>query len=276
MAAESDRERISVVERNAGRDAGFRLVVFLVALAALGVAETVAPARFRTLTRAQRWPAAATLALLAGVVGRLVQPAALAGAAVRAKRGRVGLRNRASPPRWSAWIATLVLLDLAVWAQHVLSHKHPGFWRLHRVHHSDPDLDVTTGVRFHPLEIAVSGFWKAVVAAAIGAPAGAVLAFEVWLSTGALFTHANVRLPRGLDRVLRRVMVTPSSHRLHHRIGEAESQVNFGFGLAVWDQLFGVFSSGEVDDDDRLGVAERWRSSRDQQALALLIQPLKR
>lgn len=262
------------MERDAGRDARIRLVVFSVALGALAGAEAAAPARRRTLTRAQRWPTAATLALLAGVVGRLVQPAALAGAALWSKRGRMGLLDRAPAPPWLAWATTLVVLDLAVWAQHVLSHKHPAFWRLHRVHHSDPDLDVTTGVRFHPLEIALSGLWKAVVVAALGAPAGAVLAFEVWLSTGALFTHANVRLPRGLDRVLRRVVVTPSSHRLHHRTGEGESQVNFGFGLAAWDRLFGVFSSGEVDDDERLGVGDRWRTSRDQRALALLIQPL--
>lgn len=257
------------------REQRLRLALFVGAVAALGVAETLAPARARTLSRGRRWPAAAVLAMLAGVFGRLAPPAGLAGAASWAKRRRVGLFNQIAAPPWLAWTVTLVVLDLAVWAQHVLSHEHAGFWRLHRVHHTDPDLDLTTGVRFHPAEIALSALWKGAMTVGLGAPPPATLAFEAWLSTGALFTHANVALPPRIDRVVRAVIVTPASHRLHHRTSQAESRVNFGFGLAAWDRLFGTFATGEVGADERLGVGEGWRSARDQRSLALLTQPLQ-
>lgn len=251
------------------------MALFLGAAVALGLAEALAPARARSLPRAARWPAAAMLAALAGAIGRAVPPAGLAGAARYAKQRRLGLLNRAAAPTWLRWLATLVVLDLAVWGQHVLSHRQPSFWRLHRVHHADPDVDVTTGVRFHPVEIALSGLWKAAVVIAIGAPAGAALAFEAWLSTGALFSHANLGLPPTLDTVLRRVIVTPASHRLHHRTGERESEVNFGFGLALWDRLFGTFATGEVAPETRLGFGEGWRTAEDQSFGALLRQPLQ-
>lgn len=274
---DGDASGSRAVAKRAGDAMGarLRLGIFAGVLVSLALAEALAPARARVLPRRERWSGTAPLAFLAGVVGLFTPPAGLVGAARWAKHRRIGLFNRVHAPAWFAWAASLALLDGWVWAQHVFSHRAPWFWRLHRVHHTDPDLDVTTGVRFHPVEIAVSGLWKAALVVFLGVPAGAVLAFEAWLSTGALFSHANLRLPTALDGALRWIIVTPDSHRLHHRTGERESDVNFGFGLSLWDRLFGTFAAGQVAPETPLGVGEGWRGARDQRPVALLLQPFQ-
>ncbi|MEM6357192.1 MAG: sterol desaturase family protein, partial [Pseudomonadota bacterium] len=142
---------------------------------------------------------------------------------------------------WLEVLLVFVVLDFAIWAQHVASHKIPILWRLHRVHHSDRDIDVTTAIRFHPLEIAFSMILKIGLVYALGAPVVAVLLFEVVLNGAAMFNHANLRLPRGLDRWLRFAIVTPDMHRVHHSIDRAEHDANYGFNLSVWDRLFGTY-----------------------------------
>ena len=151
--------------------------------------------------------------------------------------------NQVAWPLWIKVAASLLVLDFAIWAQHLASHKIPIFWRLHRVHHADRDVDVTTAVRFHPIEIALSMLWKIAVVVPLGAPTLAVLLFEVILNACAMFNHANIALPTWLDRALRLLIVTPDMHRVHHSVRFREHDSNYGFNLSVWDRLFRTYTA---------------------------------
>ena len=161
-------------------------------------------------------------------------------ATLAAERGW-GLLNTFAVPYWAALVLAVVALDFAIYLQHVMFHAVPALWRLHRVHHADPDFDITTGARFHPIEIVLSMLIKLAVIAVLGAPAAAVLIFEVLLNGTAIFNHANLRLPPGVDRILRRFVVTPDMHRIHHSMEVVEANTNFGFNLPWWDRLFGTY-----------------------------------
>jgi len=154
---------------------------------------------------------------------------------------QIGLLNQVAWPEWFKVVMALLVLDLAIWAQHLASHKIPLFWRLHQVHHADRDIDVTTAVRFHPVEIALSMLWKIVVVVVLGASPLAVFLFEVILNACAMFNHANIALPRTLDRVLRLLIVTPDMHRVHHSVLRSEHNRNYGFNLSLWDRLFRTY-----------------------------------
>jgi sterol desaturase/sphingolipid hydroxylase (fatty acid hydroxylase superfamily) len=172
--------------------------------------------------------------------------------------------------------AGVVLLDLAVYLQHRVFHAVPALWRLHRVHHADLELDATTGLRFHPIEILLSMAIKIAAVAALGAPAAAVLAFEVLLNAGALFSHANLALPRGLDAVLRAVLVTPAMHRVHHSVVRAETDSNFGFCLSWWDRLFGTYRAAPAAGPDRVTIGlEAFRDPAELRLDRLLTQPFR-
>lgn len=242
-----------------------RLGIFLAVFAALAFWEWRAPARAPRLTRAVRWRANLGLAVLNTVVLRVVLPgSALAFAALAAEEGW-GLLNRYAVPEWAAVAIGIVLLDLLIYFQHVLFHSVPALARLHAVHHADPDFDLTTGIRFHPLEIVLSTAIKFGAIAALGAPVLAVLAFEILLNATAMFNHANVSLPAWLEPWIRGVLVTPDMHRTHHSIIEAERNSNYGFCLSVWDRLLGTYTpapSGRLD----IGLAT-WR---DTEAIATL------
>lgn len=166
-------------------------------------------------------------------------------------------------PIWAEWLAAILLLDFAVWAQHVATHHIPILWRLHRVHHADKDFDMTTALRFHPLEIGLSMAYKMVAAFLLGVPLGALILFELLLSLFPLFNHANIALPKGLDRALRLLVVTPDMHRVHHSTIEAETNSNYGFCFALWDRLFGTYiaqpQSGHMDMT--IGL-EEWQDER--------------
>src|SRR5882672_489218 len=192
-----------------------RLGVFLAVFAALACWERLAPARALRLTRVQRWQANLGLAVVSLLVVRFIVPGSAIAVAVVASKEGWGLFNRLDVPRWSAILAAVVLLDLIVYLQHVLFHSVPLLLRLHSVHHADPDFDLTTGIRFHPLEILISAFLKLAAVAALGAPVLAVLAFELLLNATAMFNHANVSLPGWLESPVRRVLVTPDMHRIH-------------------------------------------------------------
>jgi sterol desaturase/sphingolipid hydroxylase (fatty acid hydroxylase superfamily) len=170
-----------------------------------------------------------------------VLPTAAVGVALEAESGHWGLLGLTGWPAWVKILLGIVTLDLAIYLQHVLFHAVPALWRLHRMHHADLDFDVSTGVRFHPIEILLSMLIKIVVVAAIGIPALGVLAFEILLNATSLFNHGNVRLPTAIDAVLRRILVTPDMHRVHHSIEPAETNSNFGFNFAFWDRLFGTY-----------------------------------
>jgi len=234
--------------------------VFLGVFAVLAVWERLAPARQLRLARVQRWGANLGLALVSTLVVRIIVPAsALAVAMVAASEGW-GLFNRLALPPWSAFIGALVLLDLTVYLQHVLFHSVPLLSRLHAVHHADPDFDLTTGIRFHPLEILLSALIKLAAVAALGAPVAAVLAFELLLNATAMFNHANVSLPSWLEPGVRRLLVTPDMHRIHHSVIEAERNSNYGFCLSVWDRFLGTYTQvprGELD----IGLVD-WRDPR--------------
>jgi sterol desaturase/sphingolipid hydroxylase (fatty acid hydroxylase superfamily) len=249
-----------------------RLAVFLGVLGAAAAWEALAPARPRKFPRAWRWPNNLGLVFLDSLLVRLLLPGIAIAAAIWAQEAGWGVLNFPPVPAWLAFCTAVVALDFAIWLQHVATHKVPILWRLHRVHHADPDFDATTGLRFHPIEILLSALYKAVVVAVLGAPPEAVLAFEVLLNAGSLFTHANARLPAALDRAMRRAFVTPDMHRVHHSPDRAETDSNYGFNLSLWDRWFGTYRENAergLIGQDRFGGRDDQRLDR------LLTQPFR-
>jgi sterol desaturase/sphingolipid hydroxylase (fatty acid hydroxylase superfamily) len=222
-------------------EAAIRLGFFLGVLALVAVWETFAPRRALTVSRLQRWVSNLGLVALNTVLLRLVFPAAAVGMAAFAQAQGWGLLNAVELPFWLAVLVSLVVLDFVIWLQHVMFHAVPALWRLHRVHHADLDYDLTTGARFHPIEILLSMVVKFAAVAALGPPVVAVILFEVILNAMAMFNHANAHLPERLDRVLRWLVVTPDMHRVHHSVEDDETNSNFGFNLSWWDRLLGTY-----------------------------------
>jgi sterol desaturase/sphingolipid hydroxylase (fatty acid hydroxylase superfamily) len=218
-----------------------RLAAFGGILATMAAAEALAPRRRRSLSRWTRWPANLGIVVLDSLALRLLFPVAAIGVAAIAERRGWGLLNNLALPEWLKIVAALVVLDLAIYLQHVMFHAVPALWRLHRMHHADLDFDVTTGARFHPLEVVLSMGLKMAIVAALGAAPVAVLVFEVVLNATSMFNHANLLLPQRLDRLLRLVLVTPDMHRVHHSILVEETNSNFGFNLPWWDRLLGTY-----------------------------------
>ncbi len=226
----------------ADTELALRLGIFLAVFAALALWEWAAPARSPRLSRALRWRANLGLALLNTLLLRVALPgSALAFAALAADEGW-GLLNRFELPAWLAVAAGVIALDLIIYFQHVLFHSVPTLARLHAVHHADPDFDLTTGIRFHPLEILISTLVKFGAIATLGTPVLAVLVFEVLLNATAMFNHANVSLPPWLEPSVRTLLVTPDMHRTHHSVVEAERNSNYGFCLSIWDRLLGTYT----------------------------------
>lgn len=210
---------------------------------ALLILEIAFPDRPRNLPRLKRWATNLALGGASTVAVRLMGVITVAGAAMAAgSMGFGALRLLPEMPPFLLFALALILMDLAVWAQHVAMHRVPALWRLHHVHHADRDLDVTSGLRFHPIEAALSMLWKAAIVFLLGVPLAAALAYEILLSTMALFTHANIRIPPFIDRYLRWVMITPAMHQIHHSIIRAETDSNFGNALSVWDRLFRTYT----------------------------------
>lgn len=214
---------------------------FLAVFAVMAVWEVLAPRRALTVSKVLRWGNNLALVVLNTMALRLVFPAAAVGAATLAAQNGWGLANFLELPHWLAVACAVLALDLVIWTQHRMMHAIPLLWRLHRVHHADPDYDVTTGARFHPIEILISMLIKFAAISMLGAPVLAVLIFEVVLNATSMFNHANVRLPLALDRVLRWIVVTPDMHRVHHSIESDETNSNFGFNVPWWDRLFGTY-----------------------------------
>jgi len=256
-------------------EGAIRLAMFLGVFAAVALWEILAPRRKQAFGRGARWPNNLGLLLADAVLVRLLAPAAAIAVAMRAEAGGWGVLNVAGLPAWAAVLAGIVLLDLAMYFQHVMFHAVPALWRLHRVHHADLEFDVTTGTRFHPVEILISTAIKCAVVAAAGAPAVAVLAFEVLLNAAAMFNHANASVPPRVERGLRWLVVTPDVHRVHHSIQYDESSSNFGFNVPWWDRFFGTYRA-----QPRMGHAamtigvDAFRSADDSRLDRLLIQPL--
>ena len=216
------------------------------------------------------------LVFLDTIVTRVFAPAGAVGFALIAQRRGWGVLNSIELPGWVQLLMTLLLLDLAIYLQHRLFHYVPLFWRLHRVHHADLDFDVTTGIRFHPVEILLSLGIKFVVIVALGAPPLAVLAFEVSLNATSLFNHSNVRIPSWLERILRFIVVTPDMHRVHHSIDRRETDSNFGFNFPWWDRLFRTYRPQPKAGHQGMTVGiEQFRDPKELLLHRMLLQPVR-
>ena len=255
-------------------ETAIRLSGFFIVLLLMMQWEWRRPRRILSLPRIRRWPANLGIIVVDSVVVRLVFPVLAVGVAGLAEARGWGLLPWLNAPAGLAFIASLLLLDLAIYAQHVAFHKAPLLWRLHRMHHTDLDFDVTTALRFHPLEIVLSMLIKLAVVLLLGAPAVSVLLFEVILNATAMFNHGNVGLPPALDRVLRWMVVTPDMHRVHHSVRPEETNSNFGFNLPWWDRLFGTYRDQPRDGHTGMTLGlDYFRDRRATRLDGLLLQP---
>ncbi|MFT4959134.1 MAG: sterol desaturase/sphingolipid hydroxylase (fatty acid hydroxylase superfamily) [Paracoccaceae bacterium] len=246
-------------------EATLRLAVFIGLFTLFAVAEALAPRKPRSQPRIKRWFTNWSLTLLNTVLLRALAfglPLLAVGAAVDAGAQGWGLFNWLDWPGWFEIMAAILILDFAIWAQHLITHKIPLLWRLHRVHHADRDMDVTTAIRFHPIEIALSMLLKIGLVYLLGPTAVAVLLFEILLNGTAMFNHANIRLPLTVDRIVRRVLVTPDMHRVHHSVYRDEHDSNYGFSLSIWDRMLGTYVAQPKDGHDDMAVGLRWQDDK--------------
>lgn len=239
-----------------------RLSAFGLIFGCLSLIELLAPRLERPelhgAWKSRRWVTNIAMVVLSSLALRIIFPLAAVGTALWATVNGYGLFPHLGMPAWLAGIITFIILDFAVWLEHLVSHKWPWLWRIHRMHHADTGMDLTTALRFHPLEIVISMFWKAVVIVALGPPAIAVLIFEIVLNGSAMFNHANIKLPLGVDRWLRMLIVTPDMHRIHHSTDRRETDSNYGFNLAIWDRLFATYTPEprRGNEDIEIGLSE--------------------
>jgi sterol desaturase/sphingolipid hydroxylase (fatty acid hydroxylase superfamily) len=253
-----------------------RLAAFVGIFAAMAAWELGAPRREQRLGRATRWPGNIGIVVLDTVLVRLVFPTTAVGLALVGEAQGWGLLHAISLPAWAGLLLGVMALDLAIYLQHVLFHAVPALWRLHRMHHADQEIDVTTGARFHPIEILLSMGIKIGVVAAIGVPAVAVLAFEVLLNATSMFNHSNIRMSAWLDSVLRWIVVTPDMHRVHHSVVARETNSNFGFNLPWWDRLFGTYRDQPAAGHEAMTIGiEQFREPAEQRLDRMLTQPFR-
>ncbi|MBZ0130271.1 MAG: sterol desaturase family protein [Rhodobacteraceae bacterium] len=256
-----------------------RVAAFLGLFALFAVIEALVPRRRRVQSRARRWITnigivaidQAALHLMA-----LALPLLAVGAALDARHNGLGLFNLTDWPAWVEIVGAILILDFAIWAQHLIIHKVPLFWRFHRVHHADRDFDVTTALRFHPVEILASMLVKIGVVYLIGPAALAVILFEIILNGTAMFNHANIRLPQALDRVVRLVLVTPDMHRIHHSVHRAEHDSNYGFALSLWDRILGTYVAEPAEGHLDMTIGLKWQDDRPARLGWILALPFRR
>jgi sterol desaturase/sphingolipid hydroxylase (fatty acid hydroxylase superfamily) len=258
-----------------------RLIFFGAIFSALAAFELWSPRlerdEFHGALKARRWFTNLSILLLSSLAIRVIFPLAAVGTAVWAKGSGYGLFNLLGISPLLAGILAFVILDFAVWLEHVASHKFPLFWRIHRMHHADTGFDVTTALRFHPVEIILSMFWKALIIVLIGAPALSVLIFEIVLNGSAMFNHANIKLPNRVDALVRKVIVTPDMHRVHHSTIQTETDSNYGFNFPVWDKLFGTYKDQPQAGHEAMQIGQtRWRDGEPVSLLWSLILPFRR
>jgi sterol desaturase/sphingolipid hydroxylase (fatty acid hydroxylase superfamily) len=253
-----------------------RLAAFAGVLAAMAVWEVFAPKRSQRIKRRLRWPNNLGIVAVDTLFVRLLFPITAVGIAVVAETRGWGLIHVLDVPAWAAVPLAVILLDLAIYFQHVLFHAVPVLWRLHRMHHADLEFDVTTGIRFHPVEILISMVIKMGVIVALGAPALGVFIFEVLLNATSMFNHGNVRLRAEFDRVLRWIVVTPDMHRVHHSISAVETNSNFGFNLPWWDRMFGTYRHQPKLGHEGMTIGiEQFRDPADLRIDRMLLQPFR-
>lgn len=253
-----------------------RLLAFAGIFVVLALCEAAAPRRRQAIGRSRRWPNNLGVEIVNVVLLRILFPITAVGIALVADARGIGLLHAIPLPNWIAVIVAVMVLDLTIYLQHVVFHLVPPLWRLHRMHHTDLELDVTSGVRFHPLEILISMLIKLAIVVVIGAPALAVLLFEVLLNATSMFNHANLAIPVRLDRVLRWIIVTPDMHRVHHSVEVAETNSNFGFNLPWWDRLFRTYRGQPAAGHDGMTIGiDAFREPEELRLDRMLAQPLR-
>jgi sterol desaturase/sphingolipid hydroxylase (fatty acid hydroxylase superfamily) len=253
-----------------------RLGVFLGIFAAMALWEWLGPRRDRSIARLHRWPHNLGVAFLDTAVTRMTAPAGAVGFAVLAEAKRWGVLNALVLPAWLEVIAAVVLLDLAIYLQHRLFHGVPLLWRLHRMHHADLDIDVTTGARFHPIEILLSLGIKCLVIVTLGAPPMAVLVFEIGLNATSMFNHSNVRIPSWAEGAVRSLVVTPDMHRIHHSILRHETDSNFGFNFPWWDRIFKTYRREPQAGHQAMTIGiPQFRELKELRLSRMLLQPFR-
>jgi sterol desaturase/sphingolipid hydroxylase (fatty acid hydroxylase superfamily) len=253
-----------------------RVSAFFAIFCLIAAWEWLRPRRRQSVSRRQRWPNNLGLLAVDIVAVRILAPGAALAVAAAAEAGGWGLLHAVALPGWLAIVAAIVLLDLAIYVQHVMFHAVPTLWRLHRVHHADVEFDVSTGTRFHPFEILFSTGIKCAAVAAIGAPVLAVFVFELLLNATSMFNHANASVPVRLERFLRWVVVTPDMHRVHHSVRYEESSSNFGFNLPWWDRLFGTYRTQPAAGHDAMTIGvDAFRAPEEMRLDHLLSQPFR-
>lgn len=255
-----------------------RMVVFFGGLVLLAGAEALWPRRKRVQARINRWFSNIGLVVVSNFLVRVLLPLPAVAFAALMEEKQIGLLHQWAPlsqlPGWAKLILAIVALDFIIYLQHVMFHTLPVLWRLHMVHHADRDIDVTTGIRFHPLEILVSIGIKFASIALIGPTAFAALVFEIILNATAMFNHSNLKLPLGLDRVLRWLVVTPDMHRVHHSVIPRETDSNFGFNLPIWDRLCGTYRAQPEEGHTGMTIGLKEYQSPDPQRMRwILVAP---
>jgi len=257
----------------------WRLGVFLGLFALFASLEALAPRRARSQPRSARWFTNLSIVVLDTLALRalaIALPLLAVGATVDAGRMGWGLFNALDWPLWLEVVLAILILDLAIWAQHLVTHKVPILWRFHRVHHADRDFDLTTALRFHPVEILASMMLKIGLVYLLGPAALAVLLFEIILNGTAMFNHSNLRLPLWLDRAVRLVLVTPDMHRVHHSIHRHEHDSNYGFALSVWDRIFRTYRPKPEAGHDLMTVGLEWQDERPSRLGWALMLPFRK
>jgi sterol desaturase/sphingolipid hydroxylase (fatty acid hydroxylase superfamily) len=242
-----------------------RLSIFLGLFVLLASAEALLPRRPRKIARSKRWVTNWAITLLNTGMLRLMAfalPLLAVGAAVDAEQNGWGLFNLLNWPSWLEILLAVLFFDFAIWLQHLITHKVPLLWRLHRVHHADTEIDVTTAIRFHPIEIALSMLLKVGLVYLMGPEALAIILFEIILNGTAMFNHSNLALPLWLDRILRLVLVTPDMHRVHHSVHRSEHDSNYGFSLSIWDKLFRTYIAQPKAGHDDMKIGLQWQDDR--------------
>lgn len=256
-----------------------RLGAFLGLFVVFATIEWFAPRRKLRMPRSRRWLTNLSVTVLNTLTLRAMAigfPLLAVGAAIDAAQTGSGLLNALEWPAWVEVGLAILVLDFAIWAQHLITHKVPILWRLHRVHHADRDMDVTTAVRFHPIEIALSMALKIGMVYLLGPSALAVILFEIMLNGTALFNHSNIRLPLPIDAALRMFLVTPDMHRVHHSILRQEHDSNYGFALSIWDRLMGTYVAQPKAGHNDMTVGLQWQDDRPTRLVWSLALPFRR
>ncbi len=258
----------------------WRLGIFIFMLFALALWEVISPRR-KNSKRANfhlnnRRLNNVLVVIIDTLLVRLLVPLLPVGVAVYANKNSIGIFYLIDLPTWLVFLLSLLILDCIIYWQHRLFHAVPMFWRLHRMHHTDVEFDFTTAIRFHPIEIILSILLKLVVILLLGAPAIAVMVFEILLSSSALFNHSNIKISKPVDKILRFFIVTPDMHRVHHSVYQTETDSNFGFNIPWWDRLFGTYIDQPRDGHNEMSIGiETFRDEKDSRIDQLLLQPFR-